>query len=288
MKIHIIGDQRSKRFDEDLVNQVNAEVEAQTKREELEKRKAELLEKSKPQTEAQNPQPTEKPRPIPLLETLANIKEEDYIWLPLPKTEYTLDHINPKLGDGIAVAKQKQHHGKNWYQAHAELHQSGLSMLRIDEFIHFLNLLRSDVVYDLAGNRISKGELRSIYDEITQNKDPVRSELLDADFKIYNQRLHLNTNHRTNNNNKLEPRTIRELEACITEDCHVDLLGSANSQGLPTKRTNSGVFHFYHPRSDNNSVAWFGAYAGGAELICNGDPDGTYAALAVRPSIKQK
>ena len=45
MNLEIIGDQRSRRYDEDLASQVNEQVEAQARREEIEKRQAKQQER---------------------------------------------------------------------------------------------------------------------------------------------------------------------------------------------------------------------------------------------------
>ena len=280
--IHIIGDQGQRKYDEDLVSQVNQEIEAKVRREELEKKIGDL--QARLESEQENPKPKFKNFTIDELV----IAGREYIWLPQTKSQFTIEH--PTLGgDGIGIAKQKQHHGKNWYQAHAELHGSGLYMLRIDEFVQFLNLLRrSDVVYDLAGNRITKDESRSIYGEITEHRDPWRGEWLDVNFKVgpLTNKLRLNTNHRTDG--KLVPLSSEELESCVMKDCYIDLLSSTNSQGLPTKESNSQVFWFEHPRSNNDSVTRFIALNSGARLNCYWSPESTNAALTVRPSIKLK
>ena len=45
MNLEIIGDQGSRRYDEDLASQVNEQVEAQARREEIEKRQAKQQER---------------------------------------------------------------------------------------------------------------------------------------------------------------------------------------------------------------------------------------------------
>src|SRR3989344_861164 len=42
MNLETIGDQGQRKYDEDLINQVNQEIEAEARREEIEKRRAEL------------------------------------------------------------------------------------------------------------------------------------------------------------------------------------------------------------------------------------------------------
>jgi hypothetical protein len=63
------------------------------------------------------------------------------------------------------------------------------------------------------------------------------------------------------------------------KDRKVDL-SSFNKQGLPTKKGNS--FDYWFPRSDNNSVARFGAISGRAGLVCFRNPSDSVGGLGVR------
>ena len=62
------------------------------------------------------------------------------------------------------------------------------------------------------------------------------------------------------------------------KDHRVDL-ASFNKQGLPTKEGND--FNYWFPRSNNNSVARFGANSDRAGLVCNGYPQFSDSALGV-------
>ena len=55
------------------------------------------------------------------------------------------------------------------------------------------------------------------------------------------------------------------------------------SQGLPNKNISSGDLYYWHPRSDNNSVARFSAGSDRANLGCTRGPSGAYSDLGVRP-----
>ncbi len=184
-------------------------------------------------------------------ENLTAQDKGNYIYLP-----------NRKL----YVAKERTHFNKNWYQALESLHNENARMLTLAEFVDFLNILRN-------GN----DEFKRIYNEITEVKDPLRTEWIDADFKVINNILHINYNHRTVNG-RLTPQTSERLEACLMEDCKVDL-NSFNRQGLPTRKGND--LYYYFPRSDNNSVARFCAGSGGASLDCYGYPGGSDSSLGV-------
>ena len=167
----------------------------------------------------------------------------------------------------LYIAKERTNFNKNWYQAHESLHDENARMLTLAEFADFLNTLRN-------GN----SEFKRIYSEITEVRDPSRAEWIDADFKVVNNILHINYNHRTLNG-RLTPQNSERLEACLMEDCRVDL-NSFNRQGLPTRKGND--FDYYFPRSDNNSVAWFRASSDRAFLDCDWNPGGSYSSLGVR------
>ena len=167
----------------------------------------------------------------------------------------------------LYVAKEKTHLGSNWYDAHKLLHQENARMLTLREFADFLLLLRS-----------GDEELRRIYNEIAEVRDPWRAEWLDADFKVINEILHINYNHRTVNA-ELKPQNSEPLENCLMKDCLVDL-GSFNRQGLPAREGSD--FNYWFPISDNNSVAGFIACSVWAILYCVGYPRSSYSALGVR------
>ncbi len=183
---------------------------------------------------------------------LQGIDEGDYIFMPK---------------HNLHVAKQRSHFDSNWNQAHQALHNEGLRMLTIREFVDFLSLLKN-------GN----DEFKGIYNEITEVRKFWRAEWLDADFKVVNDLLHINYNHRIVNGS-LQPQNSEPLEDCLMEGCKIDL-ESFNRQGLPIKKGNS--FFYWFPMSDNNSVAGFFAGSGGTGLFCRGGPRDSGSELGVR------
>jgi len=193
----------------------------------------------------------------------------------LPENEYHGD---------LLISKERKYLGLNWHQAHEELAKENSLMLTIRQFIDFLNLLKSENVYDENKNKIPAEQYNSILEDILTQRDPYRAEWLDADFKVINNNLHINYNHKYING-KLTPQKSEPLEACLMEDVYVDL-SSANKQGLPTKKSKSQEIYFYYPRSNNNSVARFRAYSVGVDLNCYVDPRGSNPGLGVRPVNK--
>jgi len=94
-------------------------------------------------------------------------------------------------------------------------------------------------------------ELRRIYNEIAEVRDPWRAEWLDADFKVINEILHINYNHRTVNA-ELKPQNSEPLENCLMENKTpgIDLeawLKNANRQGLPPTNIKKGSLYYWHP-----------------------------------------
>src|SRR3989344_9024162 len=171
----------------------------------------------------------------------------------------------------LYVAKEKTHFGKNWKDCWTELKNQNYQMLKINEFREFLKYLIS-----IPTNQ----EYQNIYNEITEVRDPWRAEWLDANFKVEKNELYL----LTENESKKE-----KLEDCLMEDKNPGILledwingKNISSQGLPNKNISSGSLYYWHPRSDNNSVARFGAYDGRTLLGCCRDPAYADSGLGVR------
>ena len=168
----------------------------------------------------------------------------------------------------LYVAKGKTLHGKNWYEAHKELHKQGLQMLTIPEFIEFIKYLKRNPTKDSE----------KILDEILTARKPWRGEWLDADFKFIDDKLHINYNYRTING-ELKPLNSEPLEDCLMENKEpgIDLeywLNNPTKQGLPRKDTPGGKLYYWCPVKDNDSVGGFYANSDGAELHYNWSSDG--------------
>ena len=186
----------------------------------------------------------------------------------------------------LYVAKERILQGKNWFDAHKEAHKQNARMLTIREFVDFLNQVKEGKAEDGLGNKISKSELDKIYKDITEQRNPWRSEWLDADFKVVNGVLQINYNHKIVNK-KLVPQNSEPLESCLMQDRlpGIDiefLLKNANKQGFPPTNIPGGDLWYFYPRGDNNSVARFYARAGRVDLGCNWDPLNSYSAFGVR------
>ena len=185
----------------------------------------------------------------------------------------------------IGVAVERTHHDKDWYQAHEALHHEGSFMLTIRQFVDFLSLLKSGKAYYASGDKAGTQTLNSILDEILAVREPWRLEWLDADFKVINNTLHINYNHKLTNN-QLQPQYSEPLEDCLTQNKLPGIglnywLRNATSQGLPPVKTPNGDLWYWAPAS-NNSVAGFVSDAGAAWLYCCREPSGSDSSIGVR------
>ena len=188
------------------------------------------------------------------------------------------------LSINLYVAKERTHLGKNWYESHKLLQEQGNRMLIIPEFIEFLKHLKNS----------NNQENLDIYNEITQVKNSWRAEWLDADFKVKDKRLYINCNHILDSKGNLIPKNSEVFdENTLIENKTPgipleDYLNSNHTaQGLPNKDIKSGDSYYWCPRSDNTSVALFGAYDYGVSLNCGRNPSFTLSDLGVR-AVKKK
>ncbi|MEK6918199.1 MAG: hypothetical protein AABW51_04590 [Nanoarchaeota archaeon] len=184
-----------------------------------------------------------------------------------------------RLPSGIHVAKQRTHLGKNWFDSHKALQSEGLNMPTIPEFVEFLQYLKA------SGN----AEYQSIYNDITEVRSPWRAEWLDADFKKGKKDLYIHYNHVLDSKGELsfrnsEPLVVNTLVKDRTPGISLDDFLNSNhtSQGLPTENVAKGDLYYWYPRSDNNSVARFGASDGRAYLSCSLSPSDRDSSLGVR------
>jgi len=181
----------------------------------------------------------------------------------------------------LYIAKLKTNFGLEKYDAHKSLYEtdSDLFMTVPRMLMDLISDLKSGKqLYAGNGKKINSKGSEQILDEIVGLRNPLRGEWLDAEFKVVNNKLHINYNHRFVNG-QLKPQNSEPLEDCLMEDCYIDIL-SANRQGLPARRSNSKGVYYRYPR--NGALAGFVAGSGGADLICYRDPRGSCSWLGVR------
>ncbi|MDP2673087.1 MAG: hypothetical protein Q8O84_04710 [Nanoarchaeota archaeon] len=176
----------------------------------------------------------------------------------------------------LYFAKERKFLGENWFNSHKKLQENGERMPTIPEFVELL--------------KYSKENDKKLYNEITKVRSPWRAEWLDANFKVKDKELYINYNHVLDKNGNLIPKNSEILDENtlmsdktpgISLDDFVEGKNITN-QGLPNKKIESGNLYYWHPRSDNNSVAWFGADDDWAFLNGSRIPSYTDSSLGVR------
>ena len=183
----------------------------------------------------------------------------------------------------------------NWEQAlklNLKANNTTLTLRQAADLIYLIldGIEGKRKVYNGKGQELNKDKLVQTYNELFEIRDPWRGEWLDADFKVHNSVLHINYEHKLDANGNLKPQRTEPLEYCLMEDKRVDIrswIENSTFQGFPTKKVKEGIFNYWYPRSDNNSVAWFVAGSGWAFLVCDWVPGVSIPALGVR-AVKLK
>ncbi len=209
-------------------------------------------------------------------------KRELMKYILLPETK---DHPD------IQIAREVTHKGKNWHQAQELLKQEDSSMLSPDLFAEFLRLLKSEKrLYDGLGNLINLMEGQKIKEEITEKRNPWRSEWLDNKYVKQGGIFGIGSKlavvyHKFDSSGKLV-EVIEKIDADTmmqnkTPGINLEYwINNPTSQGLPKQNNPEGSLVYWYPRDGN--VAGFIADAGRVVLCCGGDPAYSYPALGVR------
>ena len=238
------------------------------------------------------------PPSVPTIIIPANnlgINKADYINLPSAK------HSNYEYGETL-VAMERTHLNSDWHAARDGLAVDGAYMLTIRQFADFLNLLRSGQASDGNGNRIQPSRLTDLYNDITEVRNPWRSEWLDARFveqqtgtrvKVpgtnigipgtARKEMHI-TYHAVNSQGVFQEVTeiLEPYLACNkTPGINLDnWLSGATKHGIPPPNTPDGDLWYWRPT--DGKVARFVAGSGGADLSCGRDPSYRGSSLGVR------
>jgi len=191
----------------------------------------------------------------------------------------------PSLVDFIYVpsvklhfAKEISHLGKDWHDAHRELHKQNLRMPTVPQFVEFLKYLRA--------NRTA--ENIRVYEEITEKRDPWRAEHLDAKFYAKDDELWVLYKHIVDSNGdllaqgeKLEGHLMQDKKSGISSEISLEhWLNNPTKQGLPPEDCKPGSLGYWQPR--DGTVAKFIAYKLMAGLACSRQPDDSHSNLGVR------
>jgi hypothetical protein len=184
-----------------------------------------------------------------------------------PRAEVVSDSYIEVPELNLAIAKERTHQGKDWYEAHRALSQEGARMLTLPEFAGFLKYLKSEE---------SNQEYQEILRDLVEVKSPWRSEWFDTAFKQGERGLYILTQ------NKSKKEKIRGgLREDKTPGINLEhWLENPTNQGLPKSNVPQGDLYYWGPI--NGSVARFGAGSGRALLDCDGGPSSAGSDLGVR------
>ncbi|MBU2053165.1 MAG: hypothetical protein KJ721_02905 [Nanoarchaeota archaeon] len=180
----------------------------------------------------------------------------------------------------------------NWFEMLRVNLALGNTTPGIREFTAYGHILgqasKGDVkIYDASGTPISSETCKNYREDIFGVASPWRAEWLDADFKVKNGKLYVNSNH-IFEDGKLIPENSRVLAKNTLMEGKTpgisleDWLENPTAQGFPRKNIKEGSLYYRAPISDNNSVARFDADSDGAYLYCYRYPSGRYSGLGVR------
>ncbi len=223
-------------------------IRAYELREQEQRKKAETYEEQyHPEKQEAEPEPTVPTSPASPIQ----VNDASYIILP-SHTHNTYSYPD------LLVAKARSHQNLEWNQAHQALHQQQASMLTIRQFVDFLAHLKARKVYDGTGSKVAKADIKQLLEDILAQRAPWRAEWLDALFTEDNGIWKIKYGHQEKKG-KLVARYHEPLEACIREDCYVNLF-SANKQGLPTRKVSKQEIYYWQP--GNGTVARFLADSG--------------------------
>ena len=186
----------------------------------------------------------------------------------------------------------------NWNEALRINQALGNKTLNPKEGLDFLKLLylgseRKIKVYNVSGKQIDSKLCEKYFSDIVKIKSPQRAEWLDADFKTNGKDLEIHSNHIFDSNGKIinydselldKDTLMKDKTPGISLE---DWINNPTRQGLPTKKTKSGDFNYWYPRSDDNSVARFYDSGDWVVLNCFGDPSFGDSNLGVRGAVRK-
>jgi hypothetical protein len=166
----------------------------------------------------------------------------------------------------LAVAKERTHQNKNWYESHEALQEEDSRMLTLPEFVGFLNHLRSHE---------DNPEYKEILKDIVEARRPWRSEGIDSFFEKRNGELYVLTQNRTNakrlNGGLMQDTPGISLEAWLQ---------NPTQQGLPRANVAEGDLYYFRPLE--GAVVKFDVDWSGIVLTADNYAEHGYPELGVR------
>jgi len=174
----------------------------------------------------------------------------------------------------VFIAMQRTHFGKRWHQTMRDLHQEKCYMPTINQFVDFLNLLRSEKpVYDHTGRKIGQEKRKALLEDILPSqRDTFAAEWLDAYFTEESGKISIKY-HEIQADYTLKERS-ETSEGFLPTSKAVDLrhwLLFGSEHGLPIADIPEGSMNYAAPK--HQSVAFFGGSQRSLLFHCDQDPD---------------
>ena len=199
------------------------------------------------------------------LEALARVKARENP-NEKPETQTTIQ-INP---NEIYIPEiklyfqgERTHLNLNWDDTHKALKKENLRMPTLIEFATFLKHLNSDQKY------------QQLFKEITEVREPWRSNWIDAYFEKRKDGMYILTRNKTQEE-KISDYITQDKTPGINLESWIN---NPNPQGLPRQNTSSGNLYYWTP--EDKRVARFYALSGRAYLDCGRYPSDSADSLGV-------
>ena len=188
----------------------------------------------------------------------------------------------------------------NWKDSLRLVQGLGAKTTNLKEEVDYLHLLylgsqNKIKVFNVSGKQVDSKLCEKLLMDSIKVQSPWRANWIDASYKtkwINNDNkdekiLEVHYNHIFDKQGNIIDYKSEVLdENTLKEDKWIDVIDfiikNHTSQGHISKKVKSGNFYSHIPRSDDNSVARFGASGDGAYLNCGGNPSGRCAILGVR------
>src|SRR3989344_2503675 len=247
--IHIIGDQEKRKYDEDLVSQVNAEIETEERRKRLEdKRKAK-----------------EEPK-------LGQPKSEE-----IDKSKFVLVESENRP---LLYAMERSRFGLNFEDTQQNLHDHNAFMPTPLDFVNYLAELQKGLngvkeVYDGNGKQLQKEEIKGLLKTIMEKTEGITGEWLDAKFGTGPHGSMFITYHVFRKDSRLAIIDSLILDTLL-EDKEIDYvfwLNEHTRQGLPRKGNPRNDTLFYTFPTDNAVATFLTSGKDSPNLNCNFNKD---------------
>jgi hypothetical protein len=190
----------------------------------------------------------------------------------------------------------------NWKESMMLNQFLGVKAPNLSEKVDYLHLLylgsQNEIkVYDVSGKQVDSKLCEKLLMDTIKAQRPWRAEWIDANYKTKmiagdgeipdKKILEVHSDHIFNKQGNIINYKSEVLDSdTLIEDKKVDVTDyitkNHTPQGQISKKVKSGDFHYFYPRSDNNSVSGFGVDLGRAGLISCRDPSDRDLVLGVQ------